>query len=258
MSRWRRLLIQCPNFSGKQRLGRANPGLCRLQLCRALLQAPLVGTKATAFANPSEVYHVHLITPHARSPFSFPQVLEIGGSQGQEEGEDRIFNDVLVAPTKPSWVGNGSPAGGNTEGQAVDLGMTLVTEGILRTKCDQDLASLIEEYPLPDHGRVFRRPAGSIMALPSDGEDLPVVPQSWLYGHPTLQQTGQSIGAELEVAMLCMQKRLAKVKTISRMCNILLYTMHLHRARNAKFDYVKIDCSNPTSHTPPAPPPPHP
>eukprot|EP00752_Nemacystus_decipiens_P011302 g10044.t1 len=34
--------------------------------------------------------------------------------------------------------------------------------------------------------------------------------QSWLDGQTTLQQAGQCIGAELEVAMLCMQKRLGK------------------------------------------------
>lgn len=44
---------------------------------------------------------------------------------------------------------------------------------------------------------------------------VPVLPnaihQSWLNGQTTLQQAGQCIGAELEVAMLCMQKRLGKV-----------------------------------------------
>lgn len=48
--------------------------------------------------------------------------------------------------------------------------------------------------------------------------ELPVfsnaVHQSWLNGQTTLQQAGQCIGADLEVAMLCMQKRLGKVKAI--------------------------------------------
>ena len=164
-----------------------------------------------------------LIASHAHSSCPFPQVLEIGDSQGQEEREDGIFNNVLVAPTKPSWVGIGSPEDGSTDGRATKRGMALVTEGILRTECDHDLGSLIEECPFPNDGRVLRHPVGPIMALPSDGEDSPVVPQSWLYGHTTLQQTGQSIGAELEVAMLCMQKRLAKVKTTSWINTVILY-----------------------------------
>lgn len=157
--------------------------------------------------------NVHLIASHAPFPFPFPQALEIGESQGQEEGEDGIFNDVLVAPTKPSRFRIGSPPDCNTGDQATNSGMALVTDGILRTEHDEDMGSLVEEYAFPNHGKLFRRPVCPIMALPSDGGDLPVVPQSWLYGHTTLQQTGQSIGAELEVAMLCMQKRLAKVKT---------------------------------------------
>eukprot|EP00903_Cladosiphon_okamuranus_P007015 g6824.t1 len=44
--------------------------------------------------------------------------------------------------------------------------------------------------------------------------EFPILPhavhQSWLNGHTTLQQAGQCIGAELEVTMLCMQKRLGK------------------------------------------------
>lgn len=50
------------------------------------------------------------------------------------------------------------------------------------------------------------------IAIRNSAQDFPVtLPQSWLYGKATLQQTGQCIGAELEVAMLCMQKRLGKV-----------------------------------------------
>lgn len=41
-----------------------------------------------------------------------------------------------------------------------------------------------------------------------------VLPQTWLDGQTTLHQVGQCIGAELEVAMLCMQKRLGKVRTV--------------------------------------------
>lgn len=162
----------------------------------------------------------------------------VGESEGQEEGDHGIFNDVLVAPTKPSRVGIGSAADDKTEGWAtngadidcrengnmqgtenppVSTGdedtMALVTEGILRRERDQHMASIFEDSPYAHHGRLFRRPVGPVLALPSGDEDFPVVPKSWLYGHMTLQQTGQSIGAELEVAMLCMQKRLAKVKT---------------------------------------------
>lgn len=45
--------------------------------------------------------------------------------------------------------------------------------------------------------------------------EVPVFPnaihQSWLNGQTTLRQAGQCIRAELEVAMLCLQKRLGKV-----------------------------------------------
>lgn len=48
--------------------------------------------------------------------------------------------------------------------------------------------------------------------------EVPVFPnaihQSWLNGQTTLQLAGQCIGAELEVAMLCMQKRLGKVNRL--------------------------------------------
>lgn len=37
------------------------------------------------------------------------------------------------------------------------------------------------------------------------------IPQPWLYGQTSLKKTGQIICAELEVAILCMQKRLGKV-----------------------------------------------
>lgn len=176
--------------------------------------------------SPTEFDHVLLTASHAHFPFPFLQTLDIEDSRDQEEGEDGIFNDVLIAPTKPSWVGIVSPADGNTKDQATNGGKTLVTEGILRTERDQNLGSLIEASPFPNHGRLLRRPLGPIMALPSDDEDFPVVPQSWLYGHTTLQQTGQSIGAELEVAMLCMQKRLAKVK--KRLSGYTRYTVLLY------------------------------
>lgn len=45
--------------------------------------------------------------------------------------------------------------------------------------------------------------------------EIPVLPdaihQPWLNGQTTLQQASQCIGAELEIAMLCMQNRLSKV-----------------------------------------------
>lgn len=54
------------------------------------------------------------------------------------------------------------------------------------------------------------------LVCPSDVSMFPnAVHQSWLNGQTTLQQAGQCIGAELEVAMLCMQKRLGKVNAIA-------------------------------------------
>lgn len=38
-----------------------------------------------------------------------------------------------------------------------------------------------------------------------------IIPQPWLHGNSSLKMIGQSICAELEVAILCMQKRLGKV-----------------------------------------------
>ena len=148
---------------------------------------------------------------------------------------------MLAAPTKSSLVGMiGSPADGNVEDRGTNgvdfdcwetVGMHGIehspvwggdedrmppaAEDILKTERDQDLGLIIEDYPITNYGRLFRRPVEAVVALPDDCENTPAaVSQSWLYGHTTLQQTGQSIGAELEVAMLCMQKRLAKVKTI--------------------------------------------
>lgn len=196
-----------------------------------------------------------------------------------ESQEHGIFDDVLVAPTKPSRVGMiGSPVDGNVEERAnngVDLDcretvrvhgtehspvwtgdqdeMALAAEGILKTEGDQDIGLTIEDSPFANYSRLFRRPVGAVIALHGHGEDHPaVVSQSWLYGHTTLQQTGQSIGAELEVAMLCMQKRLAKVKNM--FCWIYCtpsaglettnsHTLHLH------LDCVEVVCSCP-SHSP--------
>lgn len=53
------------------------------------------------------------------------------------------------------------------------------------------------------------------LLIPSEAQVFPnVVPRSWLNGQATLQETGRCIGAELEVALLCMQKRLGKVQCI--------------------------------------------
>lgn len=40
------------------------------------------------------------------------------------------------------------------------------------------------------------------------------LPSAWLYGKTNLEQTGRCIGAELEVTMLCMQKRLEQVRHV--------------------------------------------
>lgn len=69
-------------------------------------------------------------------------------------------------------------------------------------------------------------------ALPIEGFHV-TVPQTWLYGQATLQQTGQSISAELEVAMLCMQKRLDQVRDFAvyrsgHTCLVVFFLLATH------------------------------
>lgn len=51
--------------------------------------------------------------------------------------------------------------------------------------------------------------------IPDEAHVIPnAVPQSWINGQASLQEAGRCIGAELEVALLCMQKRLGKVQYV--------------------------------------------
>jgi len=84
------------------------------------------------------------------------------------------------------------------------------SDGTLTTECGLEIDPMPHNPPditcggLP--GRLF---------LPTEDPAFSrAFPQSWLDGQTTLHQAGQCIGAELEIAMLCMQKRLGKVCTV--------------------------------------------
>lgn len=83
----------------------------------------------------------------------------------------------------------------------------------LVTKGTAELSSVVHRnVPLSIQGKMARLDARQdTKLLASEFPDFQFVPRPWLYGHSTLTQTGQGICAELEVTMLCMQKRLAKV-----------------------------------------------
>lgn len=127
----------------------------------------------------------------------------------------------------------------------------MIKEGSIETKRDsEDITQIIDldvaqqPSPLPGNARpsiaamakadISRkmRDMGSIPGSPTNvGSSLKVVrpyqedrkkmdkshhphtalPSAWLYGKTNLEHTGRCIGAELEVAMLCMQKRLEQV-----------------------------------------------
>lgn len=92
---------------------------------------------------------------------------------------------------------------------------TTTLEDALKTGNTDRLASTLK-HALKLTASGWETLAQQDAAPPRDFPDLGlVVPQPWLYRYSTLQQTGRYIGAELEVAMLCMQKRLGKVSYIN-------------------------------------------
>lgn len=88
---------------------------------------------------------------------------------------------------------------------AAELDDTLTTGGVM------DMGALPLYTPNISCGEFSER-----LLVPSEAQIFPdMVQQSWLNGQATLQEAGRCIGAELEVTMLCMQKRLGKVEYTS-------------------------------------------
>lgn len=171
---------------------------------------------------------------HMHPCSSLPQALEVEGSRGEEEEDATTSSDVFIASAKSppgalasppcsiedkhqtaddmdadctkdvSMYGNDKPlvSARDPSELAAELDGTLTTEGVM------------ELGPVPQYAphTAYDGLSGRLL-IPSEAQISPnVVPQSWLNGQTTLQQAGQCIGAELEVAMLCMQKRLGKVQ----------------------------------------------
>ena len=139
------------------------------------------------------------------------QTSQEGGMQDQEHGRE---NRATAAKSKPVE-GDTLPAVRRKEGHADCLVGENVTEGIHADVGVPREALNIDStrgsspnvggnrkvvYPA-QQGEITIRPCHSHVAMS----------QSWLYGRATLEETGRCIGAELEVAMLCMQRRLGQV-----------------------------------------------
>lgn len=159
------------------------------------------------------------------------QELEACVAGSQEEGRPEQDVSRSVVFEDPCFGGIGSPVGGSKEVTAtgdvlvedtvgvpvpessfIPIGdqdsLTTMLEDTLKTGDTGELASMLKHAP--NITAVALAPQGA--APPRDVPDFRMLaPQPWLYRHSTLQQTGRLIGAELEVAMLCMQKRLGKV-----------------------------------------------
>lgn len=136
----------------------------------------------------------------------------------------------------------------------------LIKEGNIETKRDSknitDITDLdVEQQPSPlpsiaaisDAG--ISRKMHDLGAIPglkiiSPQEDInktdtshhphTALPGAWLYGKTNLEHTGRCIRAELEVAMLCMQKRLEQVRYVRH----LPYIFCTFRVRNTVAYFV--------------------
>lgn len=159
------------------------------------------------------------------------QELEACATGSQEEGrpEQDVNHSAVFAD--PCFGGIGSPVGGSKEVTATGDVFVEDTVGVPSPESsfipigDQDsLTTMLEDtLKTEDTGELVsmlkHAPNISVVALAPQGAAPPrgvpafrkLASQPWLYRHSTLQQTGRLIGAELEVAMLCMQKRLGKV-----------------------------------------------
>lgn len=177
----------------------------------------------------------------------FPQALEVDKSKDQEEGGCESSDHILAAPSPPIRVE--SPGRSSKENRAagdvaveVDFVKDTSADGdqisLISTGDGNELATLMEiddnlgpqqgvklgpslgNAAIITRGRLYDNLPQYGMTLPREVQDFPVaVPQSWLHGQASLQQARQCISAELEVAMLCMEKRLEKVnRTAGRYC----------------------------------------
>lgn len=88
--------------------------------------------------------------------------------------------------------------------------LTVALDGALTTEDDVETGRVS-----PYATNIAYNELSGRFVIPNEDQNFPnVVPRSWLNGQATLQETGRCIGAELEVALLCMQKRLGKVQYI--------------------------------------------
>lgn len=112
------------------------------------------------------------------------------------------------SPKEASVDGNEMPEVPARDGSEFAVGL----DGNPTTRGGEDID------PMPHYrSDVARGGLPECLFYPSEGPICSrILTQSWLDGQTTLQQAGQCIGAELQVAMLCMQKRLGKVAAIRR------------------------------------------
>lgn len=162
----------------------------------------------------------------------FSQALQIDGPSGQQKGGSGNPSGALLAPPiSPPGITDSSSSSANEDdkegGRDADNtkdnnfdrnGNPLDStgdRGHLAVKSDGTLMAEgadTEIGPTPRYapGTTYNNFSRHLFAS-SEAEELPnVTAQPWCT--TTLQETGRCIGAELEVAMLCMQKRLGKVK----------------------------------------------
>ncbi|CAM9866058.1 unnamed protein product [Ectocarpus sp. 8 AP-2014] len=158
------------------------------------------------------------------------EALQIDGPSGQQKGGSGNPSGALIAPpVSPPGITDSSPSSANEDdkeggGDADNTkdnnfdrnGNPLDSTGDgghLAVKSDDTLMAEgvdTEIGPTPRYapGTTYNDFSRHLFAS-SEAEELPnVTAQLWCT--TTLQETGRCIGAELEVAMLCMQKRLGK------------------------------------------------
>lgn len=151
---------------------------------------------------------------------------KLGSPPSNMEEEDQIAHDM-----KGDYMKDANMDGKQKPMVSATARSELAAEldGVLTTKGGTEVDPNIANGKLPE-----------CLLFPSE---VPVFPnaihQSWLNGQTTLQQAGQCIGAELEVAMLCMQKRLGKVITILVCINCRRHVLYNFEMSTLHYCYLR-------------------